>query len=296
MKIRILLVDDHGVVREGLRHFLATQNDLEVSRNAPLELQAAREALQSAESSQAAGRSPAEVEHLAYLARQKARLAQEAAALQMAEKSLEALGTERNNVLLAAQAREAEYLKTEAEKARREAEAQRREAEEAMRLAQLRAEEAELARLEAVASEARTKKLEAEIVEMQATRTARGLVVTLGDALFDSGRAELKADSSSTLPKVAAFLREYPARRVRIEGFTDSVGAEDYNLGLSQQRAEAVGLALQALGVEGHRILARGYGEMYPVAGNDTPAGRQRNRRVEIIISEENAAIPEKLY
>ncbi len=83
---------------------------------------------------------------------------------------------------------------------------------------------------------------------------------------------------------IAAFLNKYPTRKVSVEGHTDSVGSDDYNLALSQRRAESVRSAIMARGISSDRITAKGFGELYPVASNDTPAGRQQNRRVEILI------------
>lgn len=110
-------------------------------------------------------------------------------------------------------------------------------------------------------------------------------MLTLGDVLFDSGQAELKAGAFSTIDRLATFMRENPERTLVVEGYTDSVGSDAYNLSLSQRRADAVRAALLARGIDGSRITKSGMGKANPVAGNDTAAGRQRNRRVEIVIS-----------
>ena len=109
--------------------------------------------------------------------------------------------------------------------------------------------------------------------------------------LFDSGRAELRAGGLRVVDRLVEFMREYPQRRVSIEGFTDSVGNFDSNQELSERRASAVRLALTNRGIDPARIMARGYGEEYPVASNDNVAGRQINRRVEIVISDEKGMI-----
>ena len=111
------------------------------------------------------------------------------------------------------------------------------------------------------------------------------MVLTLGDVLFDSGRAELKSGAMRTIDQLVTFLKDNPERTVNVEGYTDSVGSDNFNLGLSQRRADAVRTALTSRGVEATRIAARGYGESSPVASNDTAEGRQRNRRIEIVIS-----------
>jgi len=127
--------------------------------------------------------------------------------------------------------------------------------------------------------------LQRQIDALQARPTDRGLVLTLGDVLFESGRAELKPGAASNLGQLVAFLAKYPSRTVAIEGHTDSVGGDDYNLGLSQRRADSVRTHLVSRGVDAARITSMGAGESSPVAGNDTAAGRQQNRRVEVIIS-----------
>src|SRR5262249_30440017 len=127
--------------------------------------------------------------------------------------------------------------------------------------------------------------------ELQAKQTEHGLVLTLQDVLFDTDHAELKPGAMSTISNLAAFMHDYPDRRVRIEGYTDSTGAADYNQQLSENRALAVKEALIHAGVESNRIDVEGLGESNPVASNDSSSGRQLNRRVEIVISDESGAI-----
>jgi outer membrane protein OmpA-like peptidoglycan-associated protein len=116
-------------------------------------------------------------------------------------------------------------------------------------------------------------------------------VLTLGDVLFTSGQADLKAGASSHLDKLVTFLDKYPDRTVLIEGYTDSVGSEDYNQGLSQRRADSVKSYLVAQGVDSTRLAASGKGESDPVAGNETAAGREQNRRVEVIINDRSTGL-----
>lgn len=143
------------------------------------------------------------------------------------------------------------------------------------------------------ASQARTEAemLRKRMAELQAERTDRGMVLTLGDVLFDLNKADLKPSGDQTITRLAEFMREYEDRRVRIEGYTDSTGADAYNQGLSERRANAVHSALLNKGIERNRIETAGYGKQYPVASNDTAAGRQRNRRVEIVISDKDGNI-----
>jgi OOP family OmpA-OmpF porin len=135
--------------------------------------------------------------------------------------------------------------------------------------------------------------LETELAALRAERTDRGLVVTLSDEiLFDVDEAELKPGGMQQLARVAEFLREHPDRNVVIEGHTDSTAPDTYNLALSQRRAHAVEDFLITQGVEPTRISAIGYGEQLPIATNDSAAGRQANRRVEIVVLDAGEPIP----
>ena len=126
-----------------------------------------------------------------------------------------------------------------------------------------------------------------EILETR--REARGLIVNLSDVLFDTGQATLKPGAREKLSKLAGILLAYPgAYRIEIEGHTDSVGSDESNLNLSRGRAESVRDYLAQNGIKSERVIAtRGFGESNPVAGNETAAGRQINRRVEIIIADQ---------
>lgn len=126
--------------------------------------------------------------------------------------------------------------------------------------------------------------LRSELEALQAVNTERGMVITLGDVLFSTGKADLQPGAMSTIERLALFMEEYPAKTVLIEGYTDDVGSEAFNLGLSERRAASVKNALLAAGVSPLRISTVGYGEANPVASNLTPEGRQMNRRVEIVI------------
>lgn len=134
------------------------------------------------------------------------------------------------------------------------------------------------------AASERERKLREELKDLQARETARGLELTLGDILFDVDKATLKPGALRDLDRLAKFLKEYPDRAVLVEGHTDNTGSDAHNLTLSEQRAESVRSYLIKDGVAAERVLARGYGKAYPIAGNDTASGRQRNRRVEIVI------------
>ncbi len=124
--------------------------------------------------------------------------------------------------------------------------------------------------------------------QLKAKPTDRGLVLTLGDVLFDTGKAELNPGASRTLDQLARFLSEHPDRRVQIDGFTDSVGSDGFNQELSRRRADAAKSALLTRGIDASRIGATGYGRAFPVASNSESGGRQLNRRVEVVIGGDN--------
>jgi len=235
-----------------------------VGEVAPQELDEARKALARADG-YAAERGDLElIEHQAYLA---TRHAQTARALVDIERY------------------QAEVRNAEAERQRVQIELRDREAA----AARLRATSAEE---RATSADQRAVELEAALDELQAKQTERGMVLTLGDVLFEVNRAELKAGAMTTVDRLAAFMRDYPERRVLIEGHTDSQGSDEYNLQLSERRAAAVRDALLGRGTDSTRVAIRGRGESYPVATNDSAAGRQQNRRVEIVISDQSGQLP----
>ncbi len=136
----------------------------------------------------------------------------------------------------------------------------------------------------------RTQQLQA-LQALNAKKTDRGEVVTFGDVLFDTGKAELKYNSQNTIGQLAQYLADNPERKVRIEGFTDNVGGDVLNQRLSEQRADAVENALIKMGVDARRLTTQGYGKQFPVADNASAQSRQLNRRVEVIISYGSAAV-----
>jgi outer membrane protein OmpA-like peptidoglycan-associated protein len=128
-------------------------------------------------------------------------------------------------------------------------------------------------------------RLKQELQGLQSRQTDRGTVITLGNVLFRTDRADLLPGGALSLDRLATFLRAHPDAAVEVDGHTDSTGSADHNLALSQLRANAVRQALVARGVQPTRIVAQGMGEVAPVASNDTAEGRQLNRRVEVIVS-----------
>jgi len=137
---------------------------------------------------------------------------------------------------------------------------------------------------EADRARAEARALAAELSQLGARETERGLVFTVGDVLFDVDRAELKPGAVLELGSLARFLREHPDQPLAIEGHADSTGGSAYNMELSRLRAEAVATVLIRNGVDPSRITTRGFGATMPVASNDTESGRQQNRRVEVVV------------
>ncbi|MGZ5007388.1 MAG: OmpA family protein [Methylobacter sp.] len=133
---------------------------------------------------------------------------------------------------------------------------------------------------------------DAEIAKLKAKKVPQGILVTLGDVLFDTGRANLKAGSLQNMYPLVEYLRNHGDTMVKIEGHTDDRGSADYNVNLSQMRAEAVRSFLINNGIAPERISAKGMGEDYPIATNATPSGRQQNRRVEVTITDAAQTTP----
>ncbi|MCM2327976.1 MAG: OmpA family protein [Lysobacter sp.] len=187
--------------------------------------------------------------------------------------------------------RSAELSRRESDVARMNAEAAQRQAGAERQAANVALLNAQDARQQTEEARRRSRELEAQLVALEARKTDRGMVVTLGDVLFDTDEAQLKAGGVRNVQKLADFFKEHPQRNVMIEGFTDSTGTGDHNQRLSDRRADSVRTALLGMGMNSDRITWRGYGESYPVAGNDTAAGRQMNRRVELVVSDDNGTI-----
>jgi outer membrane protein OmpA-like peptidoglycan-associated protein len=196
---------------------------------------------------------------------------------------------------------EAVRMKQEAEAAAAEAARQKEEAEKAKADAiaqqQALAAEADKARQQAAQSENLRQQAEQEKAELRArllqqlnsilaTRdSARGLVANMSDVLFRSGSYELLPGARERLAKVSGIVLAYPSLRIAVEGHTDSIGSDEYNFSLSERRAEAVRAYFIQQGIASDEVTARGYGKSVPIASNDTPEGRQQNRRVELVLS-----------
>jgi outer membrane protein OmpA-like peptidoglycan-associated protein len=256
--------------------------DAQVQLRAPTELSLAERALAQAEKSWR-DRAPSDlVGHQAYLAQQRARIAMNTAQYRKSEAAVAVSGEQRNRVLLQAREQEAQSAKLQARAAvqgRIEAETRAEEiARSSGALQQERAAATDLTR--------DLNSLKAQIAGLKSAQTERGWVLTLrNDALFESGSSTLKPGARGPMDSLADFMNRYPEREIAIEGFTDSTGTNEANRRLSESRAAAVKSALVARGIEPSRIDSRGYGPAFPVASNETPTGRQQNRRVEIVIN-----------
>jgi outer membrane protein OmpA-like peptidoglycan-associated protein len=249
-----------GVLDEARSAVSAAEADPNVAKYAPTELDRARKLLINAEgAAKEKGAKDKNTAHYAYLATQMARISQQRAQEQVATARVKAGDAERQKILLAARENEVDEAKTQAHQA-----------------------------------QAESQRLAALLENMQASQTPRGIVLTLDDVLFDTGKAQLKSGAERSIEQIASFLKENPDRRVQVEGFTDSQGADNFNLELSQSRADSVAMAIIRRGVDAQRVRALGYGEGYPVASNDSAGTRQLNRRVEIIVSNENSEIPRR--
>ena len=158
-------------------------------------------------------------------------------------------------------------------------------------LTEARTREADRNAQQARSAEDRAKALESELADLKGKKTDRGVVVTLGDVLFDTGKATLKPGAYTTIDRLATVLKEDGSRKVLIEGHTDSVGTDEYNQSLSERRAASVQAALFERGVEASQISVVGKGETTPVASNDNAAGRQQNRRVELVFQADRSRV-----
>lgn len=248
-------------------------------RAAAVELQRAEQALRAAEASWADRRDADETRQLAYIAQRRAQIAQAVATQAETDERVANASAERDRIRLQARTREAQVATQQAQAASQQAQVATQQARSAQ-------EQVALARQQAAAEAERASALEQDLQSLQARSTPRGMLVTLGDVLFATGRAELQPGATRTVDQLATVLRQYPERRVQIDGFTDNVGSDADNLTLSQRRAQAFAQALVARGIASERIVAQGRGESMPVADNGTPAGRQQNRRVEILFSD----------
>jgi len=256
-----------------------------------------------------------ETSRLAYMAERKSNTSVALAEGVVARNELVRLGQEKAEVLLLKSQLEQRLLQqdldrmgaalerarlklsaatSEAERARIMADIQAQEAALASAQADAKAREAEKAKLEAQAqaraaerSRAELALLMKELSDLQGQLTDRGIVLTIGDVLFATGKSDLNASAQRSMDKLAEFLQKNQNRNLLVEGHTDSIGSDGYNQGLSEQRAASVKSSLVKRGAASERIVTIGYGKKYPLASNSAEAGKQQNRRVEAIILNE---------
>lgn len=284
-------VPQNSRLNEARTDYSAAQNNPQVVNLAASELKLAGDALDKANNASSKNEDAAVVTHLAYLAKQRVAVAQETARQKASETTVANAATERSKIRLDARTDEANKARQSAAASQRQAEASQQQAATSQRQAEASQQQSELSQQQARDAEMRASQLESQLQELNAKKTERGLVITLGDVLFDTNKAQLKSGGRSSLQKLAGFLKQYPQRKAQVEGYTDSTGGADYNLGLSDRRANAVRSSLVDMGISNDRITTRGYGQESPVASNDTADGRQLNRRVEIILSDDNGNV-----
>jgi outer membrane protein OmpA-like peptidoglycan-associated protein len=185
------------------------------------------------------------------------------------------------------QQQQAEQRAAQARQAAQQAELQRQQAEQQRQMAEQRRQQAEQQ------SAQLRSQLQQQLNQVLQTRnTARGLIVNMSDVLFDFNKYTLKPDAQLKLAKVAGILLAHPDLKVKVEGYTDNIGTPEYNLKLSSQRADTVRSFLVQQGVPSENVTAQGFGMANPVAPNSTPAGRQQNRRVDMVVSGASIGTP----
>jgi len=253
----------------------AAEADPNAAKYAAVDLQTAKSDLAVADAAFIRRDEPS-IAQPAYMAAQNARLAQLRGAAKADDARVAAGQAERDSIVLAART-------NQVDSANRAKDAANRAASDANRAT----DDAKIARDQATENAAR---LQAEVDALKAKPTDRGLVLTLGDVLFETGSSTLSPGAGRNMDRLVQFLTEHPERMVQIDGFTDSIGTDSYNEDLSQHRADAVRYQLVSRGISSTRIGTQGYGKAYPVASNSESSGRQLNRRVEVVIGADNGS------
>jgi outer membrane protein OmpA-like peptidoglycan-associated protein len=253
----------------------AAEADPNAAKYAAVDLQTAKSDLAVADAAFTRRDEPS-IAQPAYMAAQNARLAQLRGAAKADDARVAAGQAERDSIVLAART-------NQVDSANRAKDAANRAASDANRAT----DDAKIARDQATENAAR---LQAEVDALKAKPTDRGLVLTLGDVLFETGSSTLSSGAGRNMDRLVQFLTEHPERMVQIDGFTDSIGTDSFNQDLSQHRADAVRYQLVSRGISSARIGTQGYGKAYPVASNSESSGRQLNRRVEVVIGADNGS------
>ncbi|MAR91668.1 MAG: OmpA family protein [Pseudomonadota bacterium] len=228
------------------------KNDESVTRYAPVALKEAERQLEDTRQTwEEEGEGPA-FSHEQYLTEKMVEIANQRAELKRMESQLDTASQRRKDLILSKRKQELEQARSEAQK-----------------------------------FQSQLSDLESKFSQIQAEQTERGIILTLSDMLFEFGKAELQPGGERAIDELASFLNQNPKTRVTLEGYTDAIGDEAFNKELSRKRAEAVMAGLRQHNVSSSRIDVKAFGENYPVASNDTEAGRQQNRRVEVVLSQE---------
>lgn len=247
------------------------------------DLQAARAELNRAAAAQRSGAPAEQVNHLAYLALRHAQAGQARVDAAQSQAEVTRATEERQQLLLQAE-------KRRALEAQQQAQSSQQQAQSAQQQAQQARNEAQQARMQAQAAQQQLANERQQFQQLQKQRlgaqeTDQGMVVSLSNVLFSTGKSTLQPGAHLQLDRLASYLKDHPRQRVLIEGNTDSSGSAAANQKLSAARAQAVAQALQLRGVSASQYQTIGLGEAYPVASNDTAAGRQQNRRVDVVFS-----------
>lgn len=271
------LPDRPGSLDRAHARYDAARADAQVTRLAPTELMRADTALKQADAAAKAGADSADIDHLAYLAQQHVAIAQETAAARAAQSQADRSAAERDQKRLTLRTQQADEAQRQLAQSQREN--VRQDAALAAASQQSSRTESELA-----GREARVRALEAQLSDMHAVSSDRGMVLTLSDTLFETGRSTLSADGGRSMDKLATFLKQDASRDAVVEGHTDNVGSSASNQALSERRANSVMQALVRQGVPSGQLRTKAFGAAQPVASNETAAGRQMNRRVEIVL------------
>ncbi len=244
-------------------------------RQVEADLLRANTAIAEADAAFNAGKAQEDVDALGHVALRLAQTAEANHERILAERAADSLRTARLRRLLTLSEAQRAQLEQRQQLTEQEMQALQRRAD-SLRMAN---EEANRRLNEALGQ---LRSLVAEITNLQ--QTQRGLVISLSDILFDVGKSTLRSGAQASINRIAVVLRQYPQHQILVEGHTDATGSDDFNLQLSNDRANSVRMALIEGGVDASKISSEGFGETRPVATNATAAGRQQNRRVEIII------------
>ena len=267
--------------------FAAAQNNPNVARFASSEMQQAGAAMIDANAAAKNDDSADKIDKLAAIAQQRIVVAQELATQRSVAAEAARSAKERDQMRLDQRTNEANQARSDAAQSQLTAE-----------VAAGIAADADRKRLEAqrmtADAQAHAAQLQAQLDDLAAKKTDRGMVITMGDVLFATDQARLNPAGMRDAQKLADVLQQNPLRSVLVEGFTDSTGNMPHNQELSERRASAVRTALTGMGIAGDRVTMKGYGPAYPVAANDSSSNRQLNRRVEIVLSDDNGKISQR--